>query len=67
MIRIVENIGEIDELKRILETEPSVWYPMWVDNDKHPRNTHISFIFVRTLMDRYILPHLHTDSPRLTH
>jgi hypothetical protein len=66
MIRIVENIGEIDELKRILETEPSVWYPMWVDNDKHPRNTHISFIFVRTLMDRYILPHQHTDSLSLS-
>jgi hypothetical protein len=66
MIRIVENIGEIDELKRILETEPSVWYPMWVDNDKHPRNTHISFIFVRTLADRYILPHQHTDSLSLS-
>ena len=66
MIRIVENIGEIDELKRILETEPSVWYPMWVDNDKHPRNTHISFIFVRTLTDRYILPHQHTDSLSLS-
>jgi len=66
MIRIIENIGEIDELKRILETEPSVWYPMWVDNDKHPRNTHISFIFVRTLMDRYILPHQHTDSLSLS-
>ena len=66
MIRIVENIGEIDELKRILETEPSVWYPIWVDNDKHPRNTHISFIFVRTLMDRYILPHQHTDSLSLS-
>jgi hypothetical protein len=66
MIRIVENIGEIDELKRILETEPSVWYPMWVDNDKHPRNTHISFIFVRTSADRYILPHQHTDSLSLS-
>jgi hypothetical protein len=66
MIRIVENIGEIDELKRILETESSVWYPMWVDNDKHPRNTHISFIFVRTLTDRYILPHQHTDSLSLS-
>jgi hypothetical protein len=66
MIKIVENIGEINELKEILETEPSVWYPMWVDNDKHPQNTHISFIFVRTLTDRYILPHQHTDSLSLS-
>ena len=62
MIKIVENIGEVDELKRKLETEISLWYPMWVDNDKHPLNTDISFIFVRTVEDRYILPHKHTDA-----
>jgi hypothetical protein len=62
MIRVIENIGELEELKNILETEVSIWYPMWVDNDKHPRNTHISFILIRTLTDRYILPHQHTDT-----
>jgi len=59
---IVESIDELNELSQKLETEPSVWYPMWVDNDKHPNNTHISFIFVRTLSDKYILPHQHTDA-----
>jgi hypothetical protein len=59
---IVESIDELNELKEKLETEASIWYPMWVDNDKHPNNTHISFIFVRTLTDKYILPHQHTDA-----
>ncbi len=66
MIKVVENIGEIKELKEKLETESSVWYPMWVDNDKHPQNTHISFVFVQTPTDRYILPHQHTDSLSLS-
>jgi hypothetical protein len=66
MIKILENIGEIDELKRKLETEVSLWYPLWVDNDKHPLNTDISFIFVRTVEDRYILPHKHTDALSLS-
>ena len=59
---IVESIDELNELSTKLETEASIWYPMWVDNDKHPNNTHISFIFVRTLTDKYILPHQHTDA-----
>ena len=66
MIKIVENIGELDELKVKLETEPSLWYPFWVDNDKHPRNTDISFILIRTVEDRYILPHRHTDTLSLS-
>jgi hypothetical protein len=63
---IVESIGEYEELKSKLETEPSVWYPLWVDNDKHPQNTPISFIFVRTLSDKYIVPQQHTDAVSLS-
>ncbi len=59
---IVESIDELNELSTKLETEISIWYPMWVDNDKHPNNTHISFIFIRTQSDKYILPHQHTDA-----
>jgi hypothetical protein len=66
MIKIVENIGELDELKVKLETEVSLWYPFWVDNDKHPRNTDISFILIRTVEDRYILPYQHTDTLSLS-
>jgi hypothetical protein len=65
-MRIVESIDELNELKVKLETEPSIWYSLWVDNDKHPCNTPISFIFVRTLTDRYILPHQHTDALSLS-
>jgi hypothetical protein len=39
---------------------------MWVDNDKHPQNTSLSFIFIRTLTDRYIVPHQHTDALSLS-
>jgi hypothetical protein len=63
---IVESIDELNELKVLLETEASIWYPMWVDNDKHPQNTHISFIFVRTLSDKYILPQQPTDAQSLS-
>jgi hypothetical protein len=63
---IVESIDELNELSVKLETEASVWYPMWVDNDKHPNNTHISFIFVRTQSDKYILPQQHTDAISLS-
>jgi hypothetical protein len=63
---IVESIDELNELSQKLETEASVWYPMWVDNDKHPNNTHISFIFVRTQSDKYILPQQHTDAISLS-
>ena len=65
-MKVVESISEYNELTSILETEASLWYPMWVDNDKHPQNTSISFIFIRTLTDRYIVPHQHTDALSLS-
>ena len=65
-MKIVESIVELNELREMLETEVSIWYPMWVDNDKHPQNTHISFLFVRTQSDKYIIPHQHTDAVSLS-
>jgi len=65
-MKIVESIVELNELRNLLETEASIWYPMWVDNDKHPQNTHISFVFVRTLTDKYIIPQQHTDAVSLS-
>jgi len=65
-MRIVESIDELNELKEKLETEVSIWYPLWVDNDKHPQNTPISFIFVRTQSDKYIVPQQHTDALSLS-
>jgi len=63
---IVESIGELNELKVLLETEVSIWYPMWVDNEKHPQNTHISFVFIQTQSDKYIIPQQHTDAVSLS-
>jgi len=65
-MNIIESIDELNELSAKLETETSVWYPMWVDNDKHPNNTHISFLFVHTQSDKYILPQQHTDALSLS-
>jgi hypothetical protein len=65
-MRIVESIVELNELRELLETEVSLWYPMWVDNDKHPQNTHISFLFVSTQSDKYIIPQQHTDAVSLS-
>jgi hypothetical protein len=65
-MRIIESIDELNELKEKLETEVSIWYPLWADNDKHPQNTPISFIFVRTLTDKYIVPQQHTDAISLS-
>jgi hypothetical protein len=65
-MRIIESIVELNELRELLETEVSLWYPMWVDNDKHPQNTHISFLFVSTKSDKYIIPQQHTDAVSLS-
>jgi hypothetical protein len=65
-MNVIESIEELNELKQKLETEPSVWYPMWVDNEKHPLNTNISFVFISTDSNRYILPQQHSDCLGLT-
>ena len=63
---IVESIEEINELKEKLETEISIWYPLWVDNSKHPLNTSLSLVVIRCSDGLYILPHKHTDALSLS-
>jgi len=65
-MNIVESIEEINQLKEKLETEVSIWYPMWVDNSKHPLNTSLSLVVVRCSDGLYILPHTHTDALSLS-
>jgi hypothetical protein len=60
-MKIVEFQNEVDELVDRLRGAYSVWYPMWVDNEKHPNNNTLSFVFVRVGGEDYILPHQHTD------
>ena len=63
---IVESIEEINELKEKLEGETSIWYPLWVDNSKHPLNTSLSLVVIRCSDGLYILPHKHTDALSLS-
>lgn len=63
---IVESIEEINHLKEKLETEVSIWYPLWVDNSKHPLNTSLSLVVIRCFDGLYILPHQHTDALTLS-
>ena len=65
-MNIVESIEEINQLKEKLETEVSIWYPLWVDNSKHPLNTSLSLVVVRCSDGLYILPHTHTDALSLS-
>ena len=59
---IVESFDELNELSTKLETETSVWYPLWVDNSKHPLNTSLSLVVIRCSNGLYVLPHKHTDA-----
>jgi hypothetical protein len=65
-MKIVEFQNEIDELADRLRGAYSVWYPMWVDNEKHPNNNTLSFVYVRVSGEDYILPHKHVDTLSLT-
>jgi len=63
-MRIIESTSELELFKDELSGGVSYWYPVWVDDSLHPRNTQLSFIFVRGQED-YILPHQHTDCKSL--
>ena len=61
-MKVVESIEEVNWLKDKLETEVSIWYPLWVDNTKHPLHTNLSLILVRCLDGLYVLPIQHADA-----
>jgi len=60
-MQVIESVEEINWFKEKLETEVSIWYPLWVDNTKHPLNTNLSVILVRCVDGLYILPYRHAD------
>jgi len=48
-------------------SEPSLIYPIWVDTERHPMNTDVSFLYVRfENNNEYILPFNHNDCMPLT-
>ena len=59
---IVEFQNEIDQIKEKLQNNTSIWFPMWVDANKHTLNNELSFIFIRCNGEDYVLPHLHVDA-----
>jgi hypothetical protein len=65
-MKVVDSDNECQILKSKLDTEPSIWYPVWVDNEKHPLNNKLSFIFVKTENESYVLPHNHVDAVSLS-
>ena len=64
-MNVIESKDEVVQLLNILKNQTSYWFPMWVDMDKHPMNTTLSFVFVRADND-YILPYQHTDATSLS-
>jgi hypothetical protein len=65
-MKVVESIEEVNELQTKLESEVSIWYPMWVDNTKHPLRTNLSLILVRCVDGLYVLPIQHADALSLS-
>jgi hypothetical protein len=61
-MKVIESVEEVNWLKDKLETEVSIWYPLWVDNSKHPSHTNLSLILVRCLDELYVLPIQHSDA-----
>jgi hypothetical protein len=61
-MKVIESVEEVNWLNDKLETEVSIWYPLWVDNSKHPLHTNLSLIMVRCLDELYVLPTQHADS-----
>ena len=61
-MKVIESVEEVNWLKDKLETEVSIWYPLWVDNTKHPLHTNLSLILVRCLDGLYVLPIQHADA-----
>lgn len=65
-MKIVETQRELNLLKSILEGSSSIIFPMWIDGERHPNNTVLSFLFVRVGVDDYIVSSQHCDTHSLT-
>lgn len=65
-MEIIEYSHEIERIKPLLSEDKSVWFSVWVDNDKHPRNTSLSFFYVLCGESEFILIVNHTDGINLS-
>lgn len=63
---IVELEHEKSQFLEQWNSEPSLIYPIWVDLDRHPMNTDVSFLYARFQDgNEYILPFNHNDCIKL--
>ena len=58
---IVENKKQIDSFLEIYRQKDSIIIPVESDSNKHPKQTSLSFIYVYTFDEEFILPINHSD------
>ena len=58
---IVENKKQIDSFLEIYRQKDSIIIPVESDSNKHPKQTSLSFIYVYTFDEEFILPIIHSD------
>lgn len=60
-MKIVESHEELSKLVDIVSDRESHWFVMWVDSEKHPLNTHISFISIQVQGEVHVVGLDHVD------
>ena len=59
---IVETEQEVQDFLNYWGNHTSIVFPIWADLEKHPMNTHLSFLYVRfETTGEWIIPFDHTD------
>lgn len=60
-VKFVETKEELTELVELVSNHESKWFVMWVDYNKHPLNTDISFISISVKEQFYVIGLNHVD------
>jgi hypothetical protein len=63
-MQIIESTSELQTFNDIINQKVSYWYPVWVDDTLHPKNTKLAFLFI-WCGDDYIIPINHGDCNNL--
>ncbi len=59
---IVETEQEVQDFLNYWGNHTSIVFPIWADLEKHPMNTHLSFLYVRfETKGEWVIPFDHTD------
>jgi hypothetical protein len=64
---IVETEQEVQDFLNYWGSYTSIVFPIWADLEKHPMNTHLSFLYVRfETKGEWVIPFDHTDCEPIT-